>query len=248
VTDRTALGSIRIPTFFQGPTGVGQGGWTAARLAEFAGVPVTVRLRAPVPLETELTVDGSAEVGWRCRHGNTVILEAAPWTPDVPATTPVTVAAARAARDAFTVPPEQHPVPFCFSCGLQPDSMRVHAGPLADDPDRYATDWTAPEWATRPDGTLDPAALWAALDCTAAWYACGQPEPRQAVTAQFAVEVLLPVRPGERLAMVAWDGGWQGGWDGRKRGVASVAFDGDGRVVARSRSLWVALREGPAGV
>ena len=57
---------------------------------------------------------------------------------------------------------------------------------------------------------------------------------------QFAAELLEPLRPNEPYAIVAWGGDWEGGWDGRKRGAASVLFDGDGRLIAQSRSFWVA--------
>jgi hypothetical protein len=242
------IGTIRIPGWFQGPTGAGQGGWTAARLAELAGAAVTVRLRTPVPLDADLVVVREAGPRWTCSDGEVVVCEARPWEPDVPDTPPVSRSAAQAARRRFPVRPEDHPVPHCFSCGIQPDSMRVHAGPVGSMPERYATDWTAPQWAARSDGTTDPAALWAALDCTAAWYVSCHPTYRRCVTAQYAVEVLRPVEAGAALALVAWDGDWPGGWDGRKRGAASVAFDVEGRVVARARSLWVALVEDGAGV
>lgn len=237
------IGTLRIPNWFQGPTDSGQGGWTAAQLGALAGEAVTVRLRAPVPLDTDLPVERSGS-GWRCLHGDTVICEAVPWVPDVPDTEAVALAEARAARQRFPVRPEDHPVPFCFSCGTQPDSMRVHAGPLGSEPERYATDWTAPDWATGPDGTANPAALWAALDCTAAWYASCHPQYRRCVTAQYAAEVLRPVQAGEELALVAWNGDAPQGWDGRKRWATSVAFDAGGRLVARARSLWIALPEG----
>lgn len=236
------MGTIRVPSWFQGPTGSGQGGWTSAKLAELVGQPVTARLRAPIPLEVDLEVRATAE-GWVARHGDSVIVEAAPWQPDVAHTSPIPLEQARQARARFPVPPEDHPVPFCFSCGLQPDAMHVHAGPLGEHPERYATDWTAPAWAAGADGAVDPAVLWAALDCTAAWYACCHPRRRRAVTAQLAVEVLRPVSVGEELALVSWSGDGREDWDGRKRSAASAAFDPTGRLVARSRSFWVALPE-----
>jgi hypothetical protein len=237
------IGIVRVPRWFQGPTGSGQGGWTSARLADLIGRPVTVRLRAPVPLEVDLEVDATADGGWRCRHGELLVAEASPWEPDVGDTAAVTVEQATAARGRFPVPAEDHPVPHCFSCGLQPDGMRVHAGPLGEDPERFATDWTAPPWADRGDGVVDHAVLWAALDCTAAWYACCHPVPRQAVTAQFAVEVLRPVAAGERLALVSWSGAGAPDWEGRKRHASSVAFDAEGQTVARAASFWIALGE-----
>jgi hypothetical protein len=234
------IGTFRVTSWFQGPTGSGQGGWSSARLAELVGRPVTVRLRAPVPLDVELVVE-EAEDAWQCRHGELVVLEARAWTPDVGDTSAVSLDAAREAHARFPVQPHEHPVPYCFSCGLQPDGMGVHAGPLEEDPERYATHWVAPDWSAGPDGISDPAALWAALDCTAAWYASCHPTYRRSVTAQYAVDLRRGIEVGEELALVAWAGDSPDGWEGRKRWAASAAFDAAGEVVARARSLWVAL-------
>ena len=69
-----------IGGWFQGPTGRGQGGWTAAKLAERIGEPVTVWLRAPIPLDVEMTVIETS-AGWECGHDGTVVLDARPSPP-----------------------------------------------------------------------------------------------------------------------------------------------------------------------
>ncbi|MEM7324110.1 MAG: hypothetical protein AAF531_13560 [Actinomycetota bacterium] len=243
-------GTIRVPANLQGPTGFGQGGWTACRLAQQMGFPATVAIRAPIPLETDLMVvapedpERSTLDPWRLlAPDGTAVLQGRAWDPDCPDTAPVSVAEAEAAGGRFPLTDEQHPVPFCFSCGVQPDSMGVRSGPLGDG--RYATPWTVPARADDGNGTADPALVWAALDCTAAVFAGNEGGFRLSVTAQLAVEILEPVAVGDTYALVAWPGNWTnngtGGWDGRKRGAASMAFDGNGRCVARSTSFWVAL-------
>jgi hypothetical protein len=168
---------------------------------------------------------------------STVIMTSREWTPDVPGTEPVDIATARAARAAFDTFVVPHPVPDCFSCGTRHDTMGVHACPLGDG--RLATDWTVPTWATTAISATG--VLWAALDCTAAFYVGFVPEVRRVVTVQYAVDVLRPVVPGETLALVAWPGDHDPAWDGRKRGACSEAFDDHGRTVARARSFWVSL-------
>jgi len=245
VTESRLDQPLIIGGWFQGPTGRGQGGWTAAKLAERIGAPVTIWLRAPIPLDVEMTVHETS-AGWECRHDDKVVLDARPSTPVDLETPAVSIAEATEARRRFLFGPDDHPVPHCFSCGTQADSMRVHAGPLgeqvSDDGDeRFATEWTVPDWAVADDGTVDPAVLWAALDCTAAFYVNCHPVTRFGVTASYAVDIVRPVAAGETLALVGWCGDSDPRWDGRKRGGASAAFDAHGQVVARARSLWIAF-------
>lgn len=242
-----ATKTVRVPNRFQGPTGTGQGGWTAFRLAEQMDTPATVAIRAPIPLETDLNVvpppagGESTTEPWRLvAPDETVILEATAWDADCPDTEPVSIDAAESAHQRFLLPGELHPVPFCFVCGLQPETMHVQSGPLGDG--RFATPWTVPAWAADRSGSIDPAIIWGALDCTAAMFVGCEGGIRSSVTAQIAVDILAPFTVGETYALVAWPGHWTaGGWDGRKRGAASAAFDADGRCVARSTSFWIAL-------
>jgi len=238
---------IRIGSWFQGPTGSGQGGWTAHRLVQRVGAPSTVAITAPIPLDTDLDVVAPASDAhddvWKLIDPTgdqpVVVMTAEPHDVSIPSTPAITIGAAKAARDKFERPGELHPVPYCFSCGLQHDSMNVHAGPLGDG--RYATDWRVPDWATDDEGTVDDGVLWAALDCTAAWYIACTRGDRTAVTAQFDLAINAPLHPGGQYALVSWWGDASREWNGRKRFAASAAFAHDGTCVARSRSFWIAI-------
>lgn len=248
VTDETAdmHGPFRIDDRFQGPTGSGQGGWTAHRFAEQLGVPVDVSIVAPIPLTTDLSVvDHESGDGWSLvaapRDGlSATIMTASPRATIDVDTTPISVEQAATARGGFGPLDGRHPVPLCFSCGLRPDSMGVHAAALPGE-DRYATDWTVPAWAAGHDGVVDEGTLWAALDCTSAWYVCRSRGERTAFTVRFAAQVIHPLRAGETYALVGWSGTADPDWDGRKRHAAAVAFARDGTCVARSESLWVSV-------
>jgi hypothetical protein len=233
---------IRIGARFQGPTGSGQGGWTAHRLAERIEHPVTMAIRAPVPLDTTLDMVHDLEnERWLLVDDTTAVtvMVAEPWEATFADTSPVSVEEAADARGRFGTVVVEHPVPFCFSCGTQHDSMRVHAGPLDDD--RFATDWTPPAWAVAHDGTVDAGTLWAAIDCTAAWYVGYSRGSRTPLTVQFAVEMLHPIEHGTTYALVGWSGDHGSEWDGRKRHGASAAFAPDGTCVARSVSFWLSV-------
>ncbi len=238
------MSPLRIGRRFQGPTGSGQGGWTAYRFAEHIGVPVEVSLHAPVPLETDLfvTADPAADrwsLGPDPRGGGPVVMSATPGGRIAAETEPVTIEQARSARGGFGLLARRHPVPYCFSCGLQHDSMRVHAAALDDQ--RYATDWTVPEWAAGGGGAVDGGVVWAALDCTSAWYVCRSSGERVAFTVRYAAEIIHPIEVGATYALVGWAGDAHDGWDGRKRHAAAAAFGADGTCVARSVSLWVSV-------
>ncbi len=236
--------TIRIDRRYEGPPGTGQGGWTAWRLADAIGEPVTIALRAQVPLDADLEIE-RYEDRWRLVDrsfaSRVTVLEAERWDPAFASTEPVPIGAAADARSRFEYADHEHPAAGCFSCGIGPDTMHVHAGPLGDG--RYATDWTAPEWPA-VEGIVPPGVLWAAIDCTAAWYVCSTAERRMAFTVQYAAEVTAPIRAGGRYSLVGWSGDFPAEWDGRKRGAASAAFDEDGACVARAHSFWVSAGPG----
>lgn len=229
---------MRVPTWFQGPTGSGQGGWTAQRFSAAIGEDVSVAIRAPIPLETDLDIV-AAEGAWHLVDPTAPerpILIATPWDSDAPGTTPISIELAAQAATGFPLF-DDHPVPVCFSCGLEPDSMQVHCGPLDDG--RWATDWTVPAWATDDQGNVNNGALWAAIDCAQAWFVGNAGGRKHGVTVQLAVDVTTPLVPGATYALVAWNGDYDFEWDGRKRGACGAVFDSAGTCVARSRSFWV---------
>lgn len=233
--------TIRVPTIRQGQTGRGQGGYTSQRFAEAIGESVTVALRNPIPLETDLDIVYH-EDSWRLVDPSdpaTVILEATRWEPSFASTSPVTIDDAAAARQGFPLSIDDHPAPHCLSCGFGEHSLRVHAGSLGDG--RWATPFRAPA-RSAPDGVFDMSLLWMAMDCSSAWYIShSSPDERQSVTVQFAVQAHRPIETETDYALVAWNGDYPPEWDGRKRGAAAALFDADGACVAQSRSFWVAV-------
>jgi len=230
------VSALKIEPFYEGPAGSGQGGWASRQFVEHLDGPHSIALRHHVPLGQELTVVRGDTV--QLRHGDTLIMEATPWVPDAVMTEPVSIDDAAQARSCFVPFLDDDISMTCFSCGMQSSSMQVHGADLGDG--RYATDWTVPEWATSPLSASG--ALWAALDCTAAFYVCGSDGERMAYTVQYAVDQRREVVPGERVAIVGWNGDYEPRWDGRKRGAASAAFTENGEVVALARSFWVSAK------
>lgn len=232
--------SVVIPTWGQGRPGLGQGGYTSAQFEAAVGQPITISLKAPIPLETELSVD-AVEGGWELRQDDTVIMTAVPSEISYADTPAVGLDAAADARTRFPVSPDEHNARNCLSCGFGERTMEVWPGLLDDGTGRVASDWHPPAWAGDDNGLVDPGLIWMALDCTCGFYVGQYPERRNALTVQYAVEVLQPVQVGHSYVVVGFDGNWPGGWDGRKRGAGSCVFDADGAVVARSDSFWVSV-------
>src|SRR5438105_1977939 len=94
---------LTIPSRFNGPAGIGNGGYVCGRIAAYVDGRATVTLRRPPPLDTPMEVERDDEGAVRVRHGRTLIGEAVP-SPAGPLEIPATVspaeadAAARGAR------------------------------------------------------------------------------------------------------------------------------------------------------
>jgi hypothetical protein len=103
----------------------------------------------------------------------------------------------------------------------------------------YACDWTpASEW-DRGDGLVRDEIVWAALDCPSAVAAAGiDTDPRPAVLGRLSASIDDPPAAGEPHAVISW----RIALDGRKRHAGSAVFDGEGRVRAHARALWIELR------
>ncbi len=234
------LGTIRLDDWQEGPPGSGQGGLTAYRFCAVVGQELSVRFHAPIPIGIDLVVDRDDATGGYTltdEANETLILSGHPHRFDSPPPASLTVAEAEAARRRAATMTDLPRLPTCFSCGVERESMGVHPGPLADG--RFATDLTPPDWALAADGTVEPWAFWAALDCSAGLMMAAGPDGRVAVTGNYQLKMhQSAVVPGT-FAVVAVP--VDDGWDGRKRRAASAAFDAAGNLVAQATSLWISI-------
>lgn len=201
-----------------------------------------VALRAPVPLDTRLTLE-PADDGLRLLDGDTVLVSAAargPIREGVP--DPVSPADAEEASARFPYR-EGHAFPRCFGCGPERepgDGLRIFAGPVRGRSDVYAAPWTPDASLAGGDGTVAPEFVWAALDCSGG---CRVANPRSTppvVLGRLAAEIQRPLAAGEPHVVVAWPLGR----DGRKREAGTAIFDAGGELRARARALWIELRAG----
>ena len=228
-----------------GPPTSGHGGVLAGRLAQQldpdAGV---VRLHAPIPLGTTLTLMGDRGAVLATSGGDLIAtarhlaapLAVAPFDPvddrDLEA----------AEADWLDGWQWWHPSPTCFGCGpartgglgLRPGRIpgrRDHAsrltiagdrvGPVAAHPHRV------PSWL-----------VWAALDCVGAGPAFGEVAPGVVVvTGELAVEILRPLPAGVELVAQSR----LTGRAGRRLLVESAIAGAAGEVLAVSTATWFAM-------
>jgi hypothetical protein len=228
--------SFVVPARFCGPPMSGNGGWTSGHLAQLVdgaldGGAVTVRLRTPPPLETQMVVsrgdDGTVEI-W---DGQTLVAQAFPAESLDPheLPTPVTYAQAVAAGPAY----EGllfHPFPTCFTCGTgrdPADALCLHTGLLAGHESLRAAAWTPRE--------STPELAWAALDCPGAW-ASGIAK-REIVLGTMTATVRELPAVGEPHVVMAWPRRH----DGRKYYSGTCLYAADGRLLAQAEAVWIAV-------
>lgn len=232
--------ALHIPARFNGPPGSANGGYTCGLVAQALGVEsAEVSLRAPPPLERELTLKRGAD-GVTVRDGETVIAEGRPAEALADTTEPVSPdRAGQAACSGYERWSAAHPFPTCVVCGPdRDDGLGVFPGPLDDG--RFAAGWTPDATlAQSPEGAVRPEAVWAALDCPTSAPLANYGDGPPIVLARLTASLHSPVRVGEPHALVSWELGREG----RKRHAACVLFDAGGAAIARSRALWIELRE-----
>jgi len=233
--------TIRIPARFNGPPDSGNGGYTCGLVAGLLGhLPCEVSLRAPPPLERELSVESVAE-GVLVRDGETVVAQCRRSVLDVEPGETVTIADAKDASGAglerWTA---AHPFPTCVVCGPERevgDGFGIFPGPLAEG--RFAAAWSPHASLSAGDGTVGLEYVWSALDCPTSAPLANWGDGRPIVLARLTASIDGPVMAGEPHVIVSWELGR----DGRKREAACVLFDAAGTALARSRALWIELRE-----
>ena len=249
-TERLPLATTNtliIPSRFNGPAGVGNGGYVCGRIAAYVDGPAAVTLRRPPPLETPMEIERDSEGPVRVRHGRTMIGEAAP-APSGPLEIAVTVSPAQADAAAGSARYFTDPLfPDCFVCGinrLAGDGLRIFPGPVTG-LGLWAAPWTPDPSVAGPDGRVRAEMVWAALDCPsgiAAAEAAGLghgPERDTAILLGRMTAIILADRPaaGDRCRVIAWPQRR----DGRKLTAGSALLGPGGEVLALAEAVWLTV-------
>jgi hypothetical protein len=207
------------------------------------GTPaVRVRLSAPPPLGTPLTVvrDGSTAVA---RHDGrtvltgTVLAEGEPDGLDPVPPVPYEVAVDAGDRYAGL---HDHPFPECFACGparAPGDGLRLRPGrpePAVPGVD-VAAAWSPGEADLDVHGAVPVPILWAALDCPGGWSVdiVGRPMVLGTMTARVLA------RPGYEERCVVTGRAVEVGE--RKARTATSLYGQSGELLATAAHVWVAV-------
>lgn len=219
----------------------GHGGYFCGRVAQLVpGLPA-LSIRAPIPLERELTIrvslsrvtvlDGSLEIANSEVRG-------APLPVTIP--DPISISPDEA-REAGTRFPgfTRRVVPEWFGCGdvrARGDGLRVFTGEVAarvNGEKQLAGVWDPDPSSLDGDGFVRPEIVWAVLDCPGGWAI-----PGECRTLALQVEILERV-PGDRPLVVR-------GWvqmpieeTRTSRSAGSALLDEAGRVLALGGAVWV---------
>ena len=225
-----------IASRFCGPPRSGNGGYVAGALAaHLRGDAIAVRLKAPPPLETELRVEATREIA-RFMDGAAVIAEARPTELDLEAPLAPSYEEAVEAAKRFSGF-EHHPFPTCFVCGparKEGDGLRIFPGMIESRGILFAP-WVPDASLADTSGHVDPAFIWAALDCTGVFAFPVASGPNVLVLGELAARIDDHVEPGEKCIAA----GWSLGIDGRKRYAGSAVYSAEGRAVAVARATWI---------
>jgi len=229
--------TVTIHPRFCGPPRSGNGGYVCGITARHLSGACAVRLRAPPPLATELTLRHNSESA--VLSDRTIAIAEARQTRldlDVPPA-PDLAAATRASADFLGY--RQHPFPGCFVCGTERehhDGMCVYPGPLPDS-NLIAAPWTPDDSLADGSGRLLPEFLWAALDCPGAFVLMPLPDGKGIVLGELVAEITGAARSGDTLIACAWPIDV----DGRKHFAGTAIFSTDGELVARAKATWIEI-------
>jgi hypothetical protein len=201
--------------------------------------PLSVRLKAPPPLDTELNVVETPD-GVEIRERERLLGSCAPAPLDLALPRPVRYEKAVEASRNF-MGHTKHPFPTCFVCGTQRhpgDGLCIYAGAVAG-ANVVASPWTPDASLDSGNGSVKPQYMWAALDCPG--YAAVTPDERPMLLAQFTAALARPVRVGEQCVVV----GWGIRSIGHKHEAGTALYGSDGELRARAWAFWVEPRAKP---
>ena len=215
---------VTIAERFNGPPGVGNGGYVCGLIAAGARVAaVQVSLFLPAPLGIPLTLQRTLPGPVRLLHHEAVVAEGHAFTGELEG---AAVAVARGGGRSLGALRRRPPVPDLFR--VRPATRGRPADLPRPAGDRLACTWRPPD--------ADPVYVWAALDCPSG-FAC-MPPGSLSVLASMTARIHAPARVGEEHVISAW----KISSEGRKHRGGSAIHDAGGRLVAVAEALWITPR------
>jgi hypothetical protein len=236
--------TLIIPAGFNGPRLSGNGGYVGGMMAQRFGGDgaVEITLRAPVPIDTPMTLTRGADGALLAHDGETLVCEARAGTVDhLKPPPPPGDWADVLRRGEEGGSPADSDYGHCIVCGRARavgDGLRVWgtSGPQPG----YSLSCYIPH-ANHADaaGRIRPEFVWGTLDCPGAYAVQDDGDFRPAMTGRMTVKVIEPPRVGERCAVV----GWRLGGEGRKLYSGTALYTESGRLCGLGTCTWILLKE-----
>ncbi len=231
---------------FCGPPNSGNGGYVCGLMAGALDGTVTGILRAPVPLNSPLTLSAEDGMARLVARDGTLVAEAQAADPGQLPTMPPApgLEAARLAGKEF-VGLKRMFHPICFTCGTDQAEgfgLRVFVGPVGEpSKGEVAGVWTPHPSFAGEDGLTRLEVVWAALDCpgSVAWV---ERESGGGLLGTMTGLVSRRPAPGEPCIVTAFPIEASG----RKRISATALFSAEGELLAQSRQIWIVRAPAPA--
>lgn len=230
--------ALRIDNRFRGPPNSGNGGYVCGLTARHLTGTVTVRLKAPPPLETDLRLESTASDAQLFSH-HTLIATATTselelQMPPMPSYEQATVA-----TESF---PDfrQHPFPGCFVCGPQRvagDGLCIFPG-LVPNSSTLAAPWIPDGSLANSSGMVQREYLWSALDCPGAFAVMPSTKGSSIVLGELCTSVVRDIPVGETCVVYSWPIEIKG----RKRFAGSAIGTSTGEWVAKARAIWIEIQ------
>jgi hypothetical protein len=230
-----SLEKLIVSARFCGPPKSGNGGYVCGRIAAHVAGAISVRLKLPPPLETELSIERSGSTV-RLLDGPIAIAEAKPAVLDLEPPAAPALAAAQEASKAFSGF-DRHSFPRCFVCGphrTPGDGLRIFPGPIPSS-SLVAAPWVPDASLADCSGNVGAEFVWSALDCTGFFALPMVPEGVANVLGELSLRIDGVVAPNENCVVV----GWPLRIDGRKRFAGSALYSQAGRCVAVGSATWI---------
>ena len=230
---------VTVAAQFRGPPNSVNGGYACGLMGKLVAGPSRALLRAPMPLDTPMSLIRDGQSVRIESEAGALIGEAGPADRGVlvqppPAPSPAAAATAGGGFPGLTRP--FHPI--CFCCGDKLDEgygLRVFAGQL----DGAAEGVVSGSWTPNPafadaEGLIPDEVVWAALDCpgSVSWVVMGG---GGGLLGTMTCEVLRRPKANEPCIVL----GWPLEQSGRKRLSGTALYAADGELMALSHQIWI---------
>ena len=234
------LEEVIIPPPFNGPRGLGNGGYVAGVLARHIAGDAEVRLARGFPVATPLTLTRAADGSVRCERQDEELGRARSIVLDleIPAAPSLEEARAAGFRYRFLHRSDPRGCYVCSPLRTPDEGLQLFCGPLAQGhKNLVAAVWSPGSAWADAHGQIAPPHVWGALDCPGGYaIEALAPGAGSHMLGTCAASIRAPLAAGEAYVVSAWEIAPPAG---RKRFMGVAIHSSDGRLRACASQVWI---------